>query len=50
MKTIQDLKEEYAKSVGEESWYEFKQAYHSGEIEDAMDVICELYLQENLKK
>jgi len=41
MKTVQNLKEEYAKSLGEESWYEFKQNYHPGEVELALDSIIE---------
>lgn len=48
MKTLQDLKEEYAKSLGEESWSEFKQNYHKGEIEIAMDSIIENLLSVNL--
>lgn len=41
MKTIQDLKEEYAKSVGQENWHEFKQNYHPGEVENALESIIE---------
>lgn len=48
MKTARDLKEEYAKSLGEESWYEFKQNYHQGEIEVAMDVIIDKLLSINV--